>query len=98
MKKTPLPKLKIEERRAFGSEAEQEWYFLDYPGEYQSYNGRWTIVRRYMANGDTWWGVRATFGDTHENGLKLIPAELKIATQALKEIKRNWKKYLHSTD
>jgi len=97
-KKKPIPELEIKPFDARGYASEQSWYFLKYPAPFEGYKARWLIVRRYCANGDTWYGVRASFPDSHEKGLDLIPNEIKLAKEAISRIKKNWKKYLEPTN
>lgn len=92
MTKKVKPQLRIRSKRAYGNEAEQSWYFLGYSEEYNSYEERWVIVRRFCRNGDVWWGVKHNT-ETHEKGIDGIAEEMKLAKQAIKILKEIGKNY-----
>ena len=92
MKKKQIPKLKIRPYRAYGNEAEQTWFFLNYP-DTPSYECRAYILRKYSADGSSWFGLKMAW-DTHENGLPMMIEEIKLAKKAIVILRKSWKKYL----
>lgn len=94
-----LPNLKIVNVREadFGyydmdiiDDSEDAWFFLDYGKDGDNLNKRWVILH-WKNDGHDWWGVRATFPDTHESSIENITTEMLLAKKAIKIIKKQLK-------
>lgn len=74
--------LKIEKLEKTVHNYDSMWLFIE-DKKSTNYRYRWAIAHRE----DGWWGVVAMFPSTHENAIDRIEEEMKLAKQAILELK-----------